>query len=741
MPAPPDKDGLLEVFQRSVPRDYHDPIAADPSYALFRGLAYVMAVLAAKAGASAQARYYLPWSRQDGPPASSYRLASCTLVLRRRSLTTGGVIVEPGQMAVEAEGRRYLSAETVRWEQGDAQDLLKQCVFQCEVPGTLGNLDFLAVDGLLPARNYAQADQSQGRANIRARLYSITSQLVLEDTGDPAVFVPADVGLYVEILDSAYPANVGLVFKIVGHDWPGTEHPVGSGYFPSRAFLDQYPLRNPQEVFLATLPGPAYSDLTAEALGSAQFDMLPSPGTIGDALYFLSAAPFVGLSLTLSAQGVGTWVVAWEWWDGLAWQPFLSVEDGTAGLTIEPGEWTVRWPTVAFGAYPSPSSAIVWAAAVRVVLGAGPVVTTPPLCARVLLFQEQVVTFDEPGPTSGGISWRLLDFREVGVEVVSMTPPAGGRDDDLMVLGDNRGVYQQPGETDTSFRRRAARLADVVSPNAINAVLNNALYPLGAAGVAVDVQLLASEVGQATPSGGVDGFFWGVNALDLYPPFSEYAVRLASTAASASPPAGLVVVDGVAVASGDKVLLKDQANPIENGVWVAAGGAWARDPDWGYAGGHASAAGATAAEGTLSGTSWYCTAVKPADIIGADPLPFAPPDPASPASPWILLLGTRTNEVPQDGTAGEFLSYHEARGFFFVLVPYLADGEFGMGLDEGPIVPSGDLYLGPAWSEGFLDGFPATAMAAYASVYSSVDKIRAAGVGFTLIRTPLLETP
>ena len=267
------------------------------------------------------------------------------------------------------------------------------------------------------------------------------------------------------------------------------------------------------------------------------------------------------------------------------------------------------------------------------------------------------------------------------------------------------------------------------------------LFRSGAAGVAVDVQLLASEVGQATPSGGVDGFFWGVNALDLYPPFSEYAVRLASTAASASPPAGLVVVDGVAVVSGDKVLLKDQANPIENGVWVAAGGAWARDPDWGYAGGHASAAGATAAEGTLSGTSWYCTAAKPADIIGADPLPFAPPDPASPASPWILLLGTRTNEVPQDGTAGEFLSYHEARGFFFVLVPYLADGEFGMGLDEGPIVPSGDLYLGPAWSEGFLDGFPATAMAAYASVYSSVDKIRAAGVGFTLIRTPLLETP
>jgi hypothetical protein len=740
MPAPPDKDGLLEVFKRSVPRDYHDPIAADPSYALFRGLAYEMAVMAAKGGASAQARYYLPWSRQDGPPASSYRLASCTLVLRRRSLTPGGVIIEPGQMAVEAEGRRYLSAQTVRWEQGDAQDLLRQCLFQCEVPGTLGNLDFLAVDGLLPARNYTQADQSQGRANIRARLYSITSQLVLEDTGDPAVFVPADVGLYVEILDSVFAINVGLVFKIVGHDWPGTEHPVGSGYFPSRVFLDQYPLRNPQEVFLSTLPGPVYSDLTAEALGSAQFDMLPSPGTVGDALYFLSAAPFLGVSLALSAQGVGTWALAWEWWDGFAWQPFPSVQDGTAGLTIEPGEWTVRWPTVAFGPYPSPSSGIPWAAAVRAVLGAAPLVTTSPRCARVLLFQEQVVVFDEPSPTSGGISWRLLDFREVGVEVVSMPPPTGGRDDDLMVLGDNRGVYQQPGETDTSFRRRAARLADVVSPNAINAVLNNALYPSSAEGIAVDVQLLPSEVGPATPRGGVEGFFWGVNALDLYPPFSEYPVRAVSTAAVASPPTGFLVVDGVATASNDRVLLKDQANPIENGVWIVFLGLWVRDPDWGYVG-RASAAGATASEGTQAGTSWYCTAVQPADAIGVDPLPFALPDPASPASPWILLLGTRTNEVRQDGSGGEFLTYHEARGFFFVLVPYLADGEFGLGLDEGPMVPQGDLYLGPAWDSNFLDGYPVVAMSTYSAVYSSVDKIRAAGVGFTLIRTPLLETP
>lgn len=724
MAAPPDMAALLEVFRRSVPREYHDPIAADDSYALFRGLAYVFAVLAGKAAVSTQARFYLPWSRQDAPPASSHRRASCVAQLRRRTLTTGGVTINAGEMILEVQGRRYFSGQTVRWEEGDPITLLRECVFVCEVPGTLGNLDFLGVDELLPERLYAIADQSQRRANIRARLYyTITSQLVLEDTGDPDVFLPTDVGLYVEILDSAYPSNVGLVFKIVGHDWPGTEHPVGSGYYPRRAFLDQYPRRNPQEVFSGTLPGPVYADLTAQALGGGALALLPVPGTAGDALYLLSAFPFSGAAVVLSVQGEGAWTASWEFWNGVAWVALPSVDDHTDALRIEPGEWHVRWGAVIFGTYVSPSSGTPWAAAVRVVLGAGPAITVSPVAARVLLFQQQPVVYDGPSPTSGGVSWKLLDFREVGVEVVALPPPAGGRDDDLMVLGDNRGVYQQTGESDESFRLRVSRLADVVSPDAIGAVVNNVLYPLGAEGVVCDVSLINSERGPATPSGGFDGFFWDKDPLDLYGPYNEFAVRTASTGPVPSPPANPQVVGGVAVDPLDLVLLKDQADPIENGVWETSLGFWSRVPGWGYAG-EASGAGATAAEGDLAGTSWYCTSPPAADTIGVDPLTFAEPDPAQPSSPWVLLL-----------------SYRESFGFFFVLVPYLADGEFGFALDDGPIIPHEGLYLGPAWDEGAFDGYTVTAAGAYAAIYSAVDKIRAAGVGFTILRTPLLETP
>lgn len=39
-------------------------------------------------------------------------------------------------------------------------------------------------------------------------------------------------------------------------------------------------------------------------------------------------------------------------------------------------------------------------------------------------------------------------------------------------------------------------------------------------------------------------------------------------------------VNGIAVVSGDRVLVKDQADPIENGIYVVSSSAWDRAPDW-----------------------------------------------------------------------------------------------------------------------------------------------------------------
>lgn len=44
--------------------------------------------------------------------------------------------------------------------------------------------------------------------------------------------------------------------------------------------------------------------------------------------------------------------------------------------------------------------------------------------------------------------------------------------------------------------------------------------------------------------------------------------------------AGAQTVDGIAVASGDRVLVKDQADAKQNGIYVAAASAWSRAPDF-----------------------------------------------------------------------------------------------------------------------------------------------------------------
>ena len=57
---------------------------------------------------------------------------------------------------------------------------------------------------------------------------------------------------------------------------------------------------------------------------------------------------------------------------------------------------------------------------------------------------------------------------------------------------------------------------------------------------------------------------------------SKPSVRVASTANIDLATGGELTIDGVALSAGDRVLVKDQTDATENGIYVVASGAWNR---------------------------------------------------------------------------------------------------------------------------------------------------------------------
>ena len=99
-------------------------------------------------------------------------------------------------------------------------------------------------------------------------------------------------------------------------------------------------------------------------------------------------------------------------------------------------------------------------------------------------------------------------------------------------------------------------------------------------------------------------------------------VRVATTADITL--SGEQTIDGVAAVAGDRVLVKAQTLPVENGIYdVVAANVWTRSVDL--------AAGAVAAsiasridEGTTNAdTLWFCTSDKATAVVGTDDLTFS----------------------------------------------------------------------------------------------------------------------
>lgn len=119
--------------------------------------------------------------------------------------------------------------------------------------------------------------------------------------------------------------------------------------------------------------------------------------------------------------------------------------------------------------------------------------------------------------------------------------------------------------------------------------------------------------GDAANKGYVDSVAQGLDA--------KASVRAATTTNIASLN-GTMTIDGVALAAGDRVLVKDQTIASENGIYVVSAGAWTRATDMDESDEFASAF-TFVEEGTVNADSgWVCTTDE-AVTVGTTPITWA----------------------------------------------------------------------------------------------------------------------
>lgn len=99
-------------------------------------------------------------------------------------------------------------------------------------------------------------------------------------------------------------------------------------------------------------------------------------------------------------------------------------------------------------------------------------------------------------------------------------------------------------------------------------------------------------------------------------------VRVATTANVAL--AGLRTIDGVRLAAGDRVLVKNQSSPIDNGIWKAGPAAWTRAPDFEHPRDVVGGAIVAVDQGSANAGSHWTVVGKGAIAIGAVPISFTP---------------------------------------------------------------------------------------------------------------------
>lgn len=597
---------LEELFRRLVDEMYAEGELGGPVAPLWNAGFRALAAVSEARERSVQASYLMAHGTQTGEPATFARRTALSVGLIRTGSQDLALYAAPGKMTlVGPSGRLYVNVDPISFRRRDPTTT-RTVRFECVVPGEPGNLDFLINNdlvepaGTVPIEYLALADQSRGRASRGGSSTTYAGASSIKDSGIPATFEAADEGLYVEVLDSTSTANLGRLLRIMTHAWPGIEEPPNSNTRPSYAVLDDRSVR--EALRAAKLDDGGVFTTVTEQLNNPDAGtsvLLPAVPVVGDAFYFGAVAPISELFITISTAGEGNYSLVWQVWDGVAWGVPVGQVDETQDLTVA-GVRRVTFPAAETQVATTVDGVLAyWVQA--------SVATFTSLTVQPVASYAYPLTYQPLAPDAGGVEWAVRDWKDLGFKIASAIQVSAGRNDDLFFHGDQRGMYRVQGESEEAFRARLSRRPDVVSPAALQRVVNRLLAPLKFKGVVFDT------------GDDFKGFFLDVDAFDYYEP-------------------------------GD----------------------------------------------------------------------------AHPENPWKLLL-----------------SLNETYGFFFVRLPWIAAGDFGIFYDKGPLLylPNLGLYLGPAYDEGFYDGKAYPGELVYRSLYEELRRRKGGGTSFAMIPDLSLNTP
>jgi hypothetical protein len=113
-------------------------------------------------------------------------------------------------------------------------------------------------------------------------------------------------------------------FSVIGCNWVWTNSQTGRELSWSAVIVEDN--------------GSGFTDVTANVIasGDTTTDMFPASEAVNDAIYFGYIGQFIRrCRLTIETLAAGTYVLAFEYWNGSSWAAVSNLSDGTAGLTAD----------------------------------------------------------------------------------------------------------------------------------------------------------------------------------------------------------------------------------------------------------------------------------------------------------------------------------------------------------------------------------------------------------------------